>query len=78
MFQLTELEPDGNDAIHLGSKYLKEMIDRKKPKLHLFGHTHRQFGFDGNFVNGAYPWVKKFISIDTELSIIEFIDGNKE
>lgn len=69
---------DDKDAIHLGSKYLKKMIIRKKPKLHLFGHTHRQFGFVGKFINGAYPRSRKFISIDTELNKIKFIDINKD
>jgi Icc-related predicted phosphoesterase len=69
---------DDKDAIHLGSKYLQKMIDRKKPRLHLFGHTHRQFGFVGKFINGAYPRVKKFVSIDTELNKIKFIDNSKD
>ena len=65
---------DSNDQIHLGSEYLLKMIKRKKPILHLFGHTHKQFGIEGKSVNGAYPEIRKFVSIDTETNKIEFID----
>jgi Icc-related predicted phosphoesterase len=43
---------------HLGSdSLLREIKDRVKPKLHVFGHTHRGYGsmkvWDTQFVNGS-------------------------
>lgn len=51
---------------HNGSKDIKNMIDKKKPLFHLHGHVHSTWGVEGNTVNGSYPELKKFYSIDTE------------
>ncbi len=51
---------------YMGNKDLRNLIDAKKPKYHLFGHIHNGFGFENNSINGTYPKEKKFISINTE------------
>lgn len=48
---------DFDDNIHYGSKELLQRIIAVSPRLHLFGHIHRQHGMTGNgitrFSNGA-------------------------
>lgn len=59
---------------HIGSKVLNKFIRRKKPFLHLFGHVHEAFGIQERSINGCYPDINKFISIDLDLGQILFID----
>ncbi len=59
---------------HIGSKVLKKMIRRKKPYLHLFGHVHEAFGIKRQSINGCYPDIRKFISIDLVLNRMQFIE----
>ena len=51
---------------HAGSKALRDLIEKRPPLVHLFGHIHQSFGIQGIFVNGAYPGSRKFISVDLE------------
>jgi Icc-related predicted phosphoesterase len=51
---------------HAGSEALRRLVDRRRPRLHLFGHIHQAFGIEGTSVNGAYPHSRKFFAIDTE------------
>ena len=51
---------------HVGSEALRRLVDRRRPRLHLFGHIHQAFGIEGTSVNGAYPHSRKFFAIDTE------------
>lgn len=48
---------DFDDNIHYGSKELLQRISEVSPRLHLFGHIHRQHGMTDNgiirFSNGA-------------------------
>ena len=53
----TENYSDGSDA-------LRELLQQTKPALHLHGHIHGRFGWEGRLVNGAYPCKQKFISIN--------------
>jgi Icc-related predicted phosphoesterase len=55
-----------DDGQHVGSMALRRLVDRRRPRLHLFGHIHQAFGIEGNRVNGAYPHSRKFIAVDTE------------
>jgi Icc-related predicted phosphoesterase len=61
------------DAVHIGSKPIKDLIMKKPPLLHLFGHVHESFGIRGRFINGSYPTVRRFISIDTSTGKISFV-----
>ena len=54
------------DGHHLGSMALRRLVDRRRPRLHLFGHIHQAFGIEGTSVNGAYPGCRKFLAVDTE------------
>lgn len=56
-----------------GNKDLKYLIEEKKPKYHLFGHIHEDFGYKENAINGAYTKYKLFISIDTDTNKINKI-----
>jgi Icc-related predicted phosphoesterase len=61
---------------HIGSKALRWLIDKTKPRLHLYGHLHGLFGINGKEINGAYPKERKFISINLgsgELDSMELI-----
>jgi Icc-related predicted phosphoesterase len=55
-----------DDGQHVGSMALRRLVDRRPPRLHLFGHIHQAFGIEGRNVNGAYPLSRKFIAVDTE------------
>jgi Icc-related predicted phosphoesterase len=63
------------DGSHVGSKALRDFIERTRPKLHLFGHIHRTFGRSGNSFNGAYPSGRKFMAIDVGTLEMELIDA---
>jgi Icc-related predicted phosphoesterase len=52
------------EAIHVGSKALKWLIEQTGPRLHLSGHLHGHFGINGQEINGAYPKERRFISIN--------------
>lgn len=63
-----------DDGEHVGSRALRELIDRKAPRLHLFGHVHSNFGVKNHAVNASYPHSQKFVSIDVgslEIRIVE-------
>jgi Icc-related predicted phosphoesterase len=46
-----------------GSRALRELLQQTKPLLHLHGHIHERFGWEGRSVNGAYPSERRFIRI---------------
>jgi Icc-related predicted phosphoesterase len=64
---------DAVDGDHVGSMALRELIDRKEPRLHLFGHVHSNFGIKNHAVNGSYPHSQKFISIDVDSLVIKIV-----
>jgi len=55
-----------SDGKHVGGDALRRLIEKKRPRLHLFGHVHRAFGIDGSSVNGSYPFSRQFIAIDVD------------
>lgn len=57
---------DAVDGEHVGSMALRELIDRKEPRLHLFGHVHSNFGIKNDAVNASYPHSQKFVSVDVD------------
>jgi Icc-related predicted phosphoesterase len=57
---------DAVDGEHVGSMALRELIDRKEPRLHLFGHVHSNFGIKNHAVNASYPHSQKFVSVDVD------------
>jgi len=63
-----------NENRSLGSKSLRWLIDKKRPKMHLFGHLHGAFGINGIYINGSYPDRKQFIGIDFDSGKAEIID----
>jgi Icc-related predicted phosphoesterase len=54
------------DGEHVGSRALRELVERKAPRLHLFGHVHSNFGVKHHAINGSYPHSRKFVSIDVD------------
>ncbi len=74
---VTHGPPYGVMDYNYGSKALKDLINRKTPRYHLFGHIHQTFGYEGNFINGAFPKEMKFVSIDTDKNEIRYIDFQK-
>ena len=60
--------PWKNNNVSVGSRALRWLIEKAKPKLHLYGHIHKGFGINGKQINGAYPLQRKFMSIDLNTS----------
>lgn len=50
-------------GISIGSKCIRDLIEKRNFRLHLFGHVHESFGRHGKHINGAFPKKKRFISI---------------
>jgi Icc-related predicted phosphoesterase len=50
--------------VSVGSKALRWLVEKAKPKLHLYGHIHQGFGIHGSDINGAYPKERRFIGIE--------------
>ena len=57
------------DGEHVGSMALRRLVERARPRMHLFGHIHRTFGIDGARVNGSYPSSRKFIGVDVDRGV---------
>lgn len=55
-----------SEGNHAGSKALRDLIEKRPPRLHLFGHIHGSFGIQGIFASGSYPDSRKFIGADLE------------
>jgi len=66
-------DPTVGEPMHIGSQALRDLVDRARPRLHLFGHVHHRFGVRENAVNGSYPDSRKFISIDLGTDDITFV-----
>jgi len=62
------------DKQHVGSVALRKLVERKKPIFHLFGHIHEAHGIHGNSINGAYPILRKFVSIDLTHHMVNFVE----
>jgi Icc-related predicted phosphoesterase len=56
--------PDHGEPV--GSRALRDLVERKAPRLHLFGHVHSNFGVKNHAINGSYPHSRKFVSIDVD------------
>ena len=54
-------QDDGGRSI--GSKPLSRLVKKLQLVLHLSGHVHDSFGYEGIAANGSYVHQKKFISI---------------
>jgi len=52
--------------VSFGSKKLTRLVARRKPRYHVFGHTHSAFGVDGNSINACYPRSSAFFGLNTE------------
>jgi Icc-related predicted phosphoesterase len=64
----------GFSGENFGSKMLRRLIAEQPPLFHLFGHIHQSAGVTGRFINGAYPLLRKFISIDPLTIKVEFVE----
>lgn len=57
---------------HIGSKALKDAVNRVQPDLHIYGHVHQQYGkqADGSYnvsvLDGQYNVVKEPVVIELE------------
>lgn len=60
-----------------GSRFrfgLKTLHRVPTPRLHLFGHVHECPGVQGNAINGAWPALGRFFSVDPETLRAEVVD----
>lgn len=66
------------DGVNAGCKYLRFQVKEKKPKLHLFGHIHEEYGMmydeDTMFVNGSVTDRKGEFSTGPHLMEVDFED----
>jgi Icc-related predicted phosphoesterase len=53
---------------------LKTLHRLPPPRLHLFGHVHECPGVEGTSVNGAWPALRRFFSIDPEAAAARLVD----
>jgi Icc-related predicted phosphoesterase len=51
--------------VSFGSKALTKLVAKRKPRYHVFGHTHSAFGVTGNSINACYPRSSAFFGLDT-------------
>ena len=58
-----------------GSRILAEMVERRKPLYHIFGHTHSAFGVKGNSINASFPLLNLFYALDTHNGTIVPTEG---
>jgi Icc-related predicted phosphoesterase len=49
---------------HIGSIGIKSLLQRKKPRYHLFGHAHVAEAAVGTSINGCYQSKNKFIRLE--------------
>jgi Icc-related predicted phosphoesterase len=56
---------------HLGREALRDLIEETQPRLHLFGHVHRESGYAGRSVNGSWSYKNVFYSISVETRKVE-------
>ena len=56
-----------------GSRALRELIERREPRLHIFGHVHSNFGVKNHAVNDSYPHSHQFVGIDVDAMEISFL-----
>jgi Icc-related predicted phosphoesterase len=61
-------------GIHMGSRPLSRLSERKEVLLHLFGHVHHSFGLEGKSANGSYEHSRRFISIHVETRTVVIRD----
>ena len=73
-YSIFEKNPESNNNGPIGSKYILKLTKQKKPKVHIFGHVHSQFGILGNSINAAYPHRTSFISLDVDNMDIDIIE----
>jgi Icc-related predicted phosphoesterase len=59
------------DWDNYGSQSLRELVDSRHPRVHLFGHIHQAAGVAWPFINGAFPTLRAFLSIDVMSGTVE-------
>jgi Icc-related predicted phosphoesterase len=53
-------------GIHIGSEAIARLAESPEVTLHLHGHAHHSFGWDGKSANSAWAGNGKFIGVDAE------------
>jgi Icc-related predicted phosphoesterase len=53
-------------GMHAGSESIRDLVRRRRPRLHIHGHIHQQFGRDGCHFNVASAGERRAMLIDTE------------
>lgn len=61
-------------GVYSGSKEIRKLYDNDNIILHLFGHIHHSFGYQGKAANGAYHKGKRFIGIDLEKLLFKYVE----
>jgi len=54
------------DGRHVGSKVLRDFVERTAPRAHIHGHIHGEFGRDGRHFNVASAGRKRAMVIDLD------------
>lgn len=50
--------------VSFSSKALTKLVAKRKPRYHVFGHTHSAFGVAGNSINACYPRSSTFFGLN--------------
>jgi Icc-related predicted phosphoesterase len=59
---------------HAGSVSIKELVDQRRPLVHIHGHVHQYFGREGRHFNVAAARHRRAMLIDTETLDHEVIE----
>lgn len=58
---------------HVGSRSLRVLCDKSRPRYHLFGHIHESCGVDGNHFNISYPRSRSVLMLEYYSGEYDFI-----
>lgn len=53
-------------GLHAGSTSLRDLVENRRPRVHVHGHVHSQFGRDGRHFNVAAERHRRAVRIDLE------------
>lgn len=61
------------DGDSYGSTALSELVRKRAPNLHLFGHIHESAGIEWPNINGAFPRLGHFYAIEPDTKKVEAV-----